>query len=286
MSDSHSFPSLLCEIVESQGSEVLLEPRLMGWVQDLTAGHFPLIPVLRNAIQAGVPQRLASLSDYATDERGVHIDNITLSFQDNFMLRPQAATYMVESLAYVMGYMAEEPVPFEELEQMQPQEPTGEPSFRNEEDGEFCGYQRDGQRTGFGILRRGDGTSYAGEWRLGMRMGFGLGAGARRERYAGQWYLNRQNGVGVEMEEDGRRRAGQWKQGRREGWGMEFLPNGNVVCQRLAKGKPTSGQAVCLMPNGDIVVGQMGENGPEGTCRRITSAGQTYEEQWHNGLRS
>lgn len=280
---TNSLSSLLLEIVESQGEEVLLEGRLMGLVQDLSAGHFTMTPVLRNAMQARVPQRLSELMEYTDEQRGVYIDNITQAFQDNYMLRPEAATYVVESLAYAMGYLDDEPADMDTMQEEQTAEPTGEPSFLKEDDGEYCGYHRDGQRTGYGILRREDGSTYSGEWRLGMRMGFGLGYSTEHKRYAGQWYMNRQNGIGVEMTEEGMRYVGLWKQGKRDGWGMEVMPNGNSYCRCYQRGRQTEGRGVCLLPGGDIVIGRITEYGPEGSCLRISGDGEPRQEEWRQG---
>lgn len=284
-----SLAKILLKIVELQGHDVLLEQRLMGLVQDLTAGHFQLSPVLRNAIQAGVPQRLDSLAEYDEEERGMLIDNITLAFQDNYMLRPQAAEYIVDSLAFAMGLIGEEPEMFVLNTDNEGGGPLGEPSYVEEDDGEYCGYHdNDNRRSGFGILRKPDGSSYYGEWRVGMRMGFGLGFSNSQEKYAGQWHMNRPNGTGTMLTADGHRYLGTWKQGRRDGWAMELLPNGNMVATSLSKGKPspTAQKGVCLLPNGDIIIGRIGPNGPDGPCLHIPQQGEPRQENWHQGAKA
>lgn len=287
-SKNTSFPQILVELTNTLGEEVLLEQRLMGLVQDLTSGHFALSPVLRNAIQSGVPQRLQELMDYDEEERDMHIDNITLAFQDNYMLRPQAASYIVSSFAYAMGLEEEEPPEFDLRDESGGGGgPIGEPSYVQEDDGEYCGYHRDDKRSGFGILKRDDGSSFYGEWRVGMRMGFGLAFTAQQEKYAGQWYMNRQNGIGVMLDNNGRRYLGTWKQGRRDGWGMELLPSGNTVCSHFQKGKPSNigNKGACLLTNGDIIVGPMGPNGPDGKCLHISQQREPWEEEWKDGMR-
>ena len=282
MDNRRSFSKILIEIVSSQGEDILTEARLMGWVQDLATGQFPLIPVLRNAIQAQVPQRLRDLADFDEDQRLVHIDNIALAFQDNFMLRPEAATYVVESFAYAMGYRDEEPEEF--LIGEESEENPGEPVFVKEDDGEYCGYHKDRLRSGFGIFRKGDGSTYSGEWRLGMKMGLGLGFSSQHKRYAGQWSMNRQNGVGVEIREDGIRHVGLWKQGKADGWNLEVMPNGSSFCRFFQRGNPKQVLGACLFPNGDIVIGEIGPDGPNGKCQRIIgNSREVREETWSNG---
>ena len=284
MREKLTLSQLLTKMISSEGIDIIKEPRIMGWVQDLLGGSFPLAPVLRCAIKAEIPQQLMCLSNYNTEEREVYIDNITMAFQDYYMLRPQAAAFIVYSFAYALGYVQNEPEEFSLHDNNDKEGNLGEPVFIQEDDGEYCGYHKNYVRSGFGILRKKDGGTYFGDWRLGARMGLGVGADGQSRRYAGQWYLNRKNGVGMEMNENGVRFTGIWKQGKQEGWNLEIMPNGESRCRLYDKGQVLSHKiGACLMPNGDIIVGKMGANGPEGKCIRFTDLLKTKEETWENG---
>lgn len=250
MKRQDSLADLFIKIQELQGEDILLEQRIVGLVQDLTAGKFAMMPVLKNVVMSGTPKRLAELSDYDDEQREIMIDNITLSFQDKYMIQPQAAAYVISSMAFAMGLTETVPHSPEDMRTEGNGGVAGEPSYVKTDDGEYCGYDKDGQHSGFGILKKEDGSNYVGDWRIGLRMGIGMSTMTDGSRYAGEWHLNRPNGIGTHYLNDGTAITGHWKNGKPDGWCMEYLPNGNAVCRYYERGRHAGRREIMLMQDG------------------------------------
>lgn len=107
--------------------------------------------------------------------------------------------------------------------------------FSRDKDEEYIGSRNEEEeRTGFGILKKIDGSIYAGEWKLNMRSGIGIETGY--EMYAGQWRSNVHHGIGTIIQDNGIIYSGQWKNNKRDGWGNLFYPNGEVLSGYYRKG--------------------------------------------------
>lgn len=281
--NSSEFHVCLHDIVDQFGIEVISDQRAEGLLADLMGQQFTFGPVMRNARQCRIAQRLLALMDDDEDDRMPQIDNIKLLLQDNFFLRPSVAAYIVDSYCYALGY-TDDIAPLDEYDHEETAA-TGELSFETADDGEYCGYKNDEDiRSGFGILRSLNGNTYAGEWRQGLKMGFGLGFNENRGRYAGEWSINRHSGIGVELQNDGKRYAGMWKNGKHNGTGMIHLPNGNAVCGTFRNGALTDANGVMFLQDGGMVMGRMTPDGPDGRCEHYYPDGSHHEETWHGGV--
>lgn len=158
--------------------------------------------------------------------------------------------------------------------------------FTRENDEEYSGSRNaDNEKSGYGILKKIDGTIYAGGWRLDMRSGMGLESGTTREIYAGQWRTNIQEGIGTKIFEDGIIYSGQWKNGKRNGLGTIFYPNGLSCTAQFENDLITSSSVTWALKDNTILIGQFSEKGPTGNCKRITLSGKFEEEIWLNGLK-
>lgn len=146
--------------------------------------------------------------------------------------------------------------------------------FTRENDEEYTGSRNEeNEKSGFGVLKKIDGTIYAGEWRLDMRSGIGIEVGVLRNRYSGQWRANVQNGIGVKVYEDGTIYSGQWKNGKKSGMGTVYFPNGEKMVAQFEDNAIKQVPGLWFLKNGTIVYGLVSDKGPIGSCHRLLSDG-------------
>lgn len=156
--------------------------------------------------------------------------------------------------------------------------------FYREKDEEYIGSRNaENERSGFGVIKKIDGTIYAGEWLLDMRSGIGIETAKVRESYAGQWRTNVQHGIGMHIQESGLIYSGSWKNGKRNGWGNFFYPNGEVLFAKFKNDQIASKNGIYILKDDSIVQGKMTMQGPTGNCIRILPNGDVIEETWLNG---
>lgn len=156
--------------------------------------------------------------------------------------------------------------------------------FSREKDEEYIGCRNaENERSGFGVIKKIDGTIYAGEWLLDMRSGIGIETAKVRESYAGQWRTNVQHGIGMHIHETGLIYSGSWKNGKRNGWGNFFYPNGEVLFAKFKNDQIASKNGIYILKDDSIVQGKMTIQGPTGNCIRILPNGDVIEETWLNG---
>lgn len=154
--------------------------------------------------------------------------------------------------------------------------------FSRDKDEEYIGSRNDEEeRTGFGILKKIDGSIYAGEWKLNMRSGIGIETGY--EMYAGQWRSNVHHGIGTIMQDNGIIYSGQWKNNKRDGWGNLFYPNGEVLSGHYRKGNHVKSIGCFTLKDRTIVFGEMTIDGPTGLCYHLHSDNSVTQENWLNG---
>lgn len=156
--------------------------------------------------------------------------------------------------------------------------------FSREKDEEYIGSRNaENEKSGFGVIKKIDGTIYAGEWLLDMRSGIGIETAIVRESYAGQWRTNVQHGIGMHIQESGLIYSGSWKNGKRNGWGNFFYPNGEVLFAKFKNDQIASKNGIYILKDDSIVQGKMTMQGPTGNCIRILPNGDVIEEIWLNG---
>lgn len=154
--------------------------------------------------------------------------------------------------------------------------------FARDNDEEYIGERNEeGERTGFGILKKIDGSIYAGEWKLNMRSGLGIETGF--EMFAGQWRSNVHNGIGIALLDNGIIYSGQWKNNKRDGWGNLFYPNGEVLSGIFKKDKHVNGMGFFRLQDRTIVFGEITPKGPTGICYHLLKDGSITQENWFNG---
>jgi serine/threonine protein kinase len=154
--------------------------------------------------------------------------------------------------------------------------------FTRDNDEEYIGERNEeGERTGFGILKKIDGSIYAGEWKLNMRSGLGIETGF--EMYAGQWRSNVHNGIGTALLNNGIIYSGQWKNGKRHGFGTIYIPNGTCYFTMFVNDKPCDGPAIWTLKDKALIYGNISEYGPTGICIHLLPDGRTNKEQWIKG---
>ena len=154
--------------------------------------------------------------------------------------------------------------------------------FTRDNDEEYIGERNEeGERTGFGILKKIDGSIYAGEWKLNMRSGLGIETGF--EMFAGQWRSNVHNGIGIALLDNGIIYSGQWKNNKRDGWGNLFYPNGEVLSGIFKKDKHVNGMGFFRLQDRTIVFGEITPKGPTGICYHLLKDGSITQENWFNG---
>lgn len=235
--DASLLHETLRHIVEEFGSDVLVSPQLRALTSDLYTGGQAGMRIVRRAIESHMGEQIMRLEGLDEADYRLRLANICQTFRDDNLLRGGVAEYVVDSFLYSLQWIDTPPTPPEE-ERGGGGGPVGELSFADEgEAGEYCGERNaDGERSGFGVLRKGD-TSYSGEWKLGMRHGVGLSVDAKGNRYAGEWKMNRERGMGVAVFADGSRYAGEWKNGHPHGHGMLVEPGGRVTMGLFEKGE-------------------------------------------------
>lgn len=156
--------------------------------------------------------------------------------------------------------------------------------FTRENDEEYSGSRNEeNEKSGFGVLKKIDGTIYAGEWRLDMRSGMGIEVGVLRDRYSGQWRANVQNGVGIKVYEDGTIYSGQWKNGKRSGTGTIYFPNGEILVARFRNNNINKEAGFWFLKDGTIIFGLLSDKGPTGQCKHLLADGSIILEYWING---
>ncbi len=156
--------------------------------------------------------------------------------------------------------------------------------FSRDKDEEYIGARNaENERTGFGILKKIDGTIYAGEWRLDMRSGIGVETSTSREAYAGQWRDSVREGIGVKVYEDGSIYSGQWKNGKRHGFGTVHISNGMKFSTMFLNDQPSQTTALWTLKDKTMVYGEISSNGPTGNCSLLMPDGNTITEKWLNG---
>lgn len=277
--ESLSFHETMYLLVSEYGESILMEPRLEGMIADLLGGEYLYHSVMRRAVQTHVGQRIVEISKN-TNNIDIAIDALRHSFQEENFYKPNIASYMIDSFAYALGLIPYVETDFTESEE----DNIGEPSFIEEEDGEFCGYSNtEGERCGFGILKETMGSYYAGEWNLNMRMGFGIGFSETRKKYAGQWRINQKNGIGIEMQENGIIYSGQWKNGKKHGVGTLFFPNGESLNTRFENDQICDCQGIWYLQDKSFVQGKMTIKGPTGLCFHTLLDGTIKDEYWNEG---
>ena len=154
--------------------------------------------------------------------------------------------------------------------------------FSRDGDEEYIGSRNEeNERTGFGVLKKVDGTTYAGEWKLNMRSGIGVECGF--EKYAGQWRSNVHHGIGTMVQENGIIYSGQWKNNKRNGWGVIYYPNGEILSGCFKNGNQEKGTGILRLQDNSIVFGEMTRNGPNGLCYHKLADGSVIQEHWQNG---
>ena len=156
--------------------------------------------------------------------------------------------------------------------------------FSRDKDEEYVGPKNeDEEKSGFGMLKKVDGSIYAGEWKLDMRSGIGIETTISREAYAGQWRSGVRSGVGIKLFEDGSIYAGQWKNGKRHGLGTIYLPNGLKYTTEFQYDRIEDSPAVWTLKDNTIVYGNVSPQGPTGKCLHLLPDGKASEKEWING---
>ena len=154
--------------------------------------------------------------------------------------------------------------------------------FTRDNDEEFIGARNtENEKTGFGVLKKIDGTIYAGEWKLNMRSGIGIETGF--EKYAGQWRSNVHHGIGSIVQDNGIIYSGQWKNNKRDGWGTLFFPNGEILSGTFKKDKHVKGMGFYRLQDRTIIFGEITLKGPTGICYHLFNDGSILKENWLNG---
>ena len=156
--------------------------------------------------------------------------------------------------------------------------------FSRDKDEEYIGARNDeGERTGFGILKKIDGSIYAGEWKVDMRAGIGIETDVTRESYAGHWRSGVKEGIGIKVYENGTIYSGQWKNGKRHGIGTVFISNGLKYTTRFKNDMPLEDRAIWTLKDKSVIYGGISDNGPNGICNRLMPDGSIKLENWLNG---
>lgn len=154
--------------------------------------------------------------------------------------------------------------------------------FTRDNDEEYIGARNsENEKTGFGVLKKIDGTIYAGEWKLNMRFGIGIETGV--DNYAGQWRSNVHHGIGSIVQDDGIIYSGQWKNNKRDGWGTLFFPNGEILSGTFKKDKHVNDMGFFRLQDRTIVFGKITTKGPTGLCYHLHLDGSVTQEKWSNG---
>lgn len=154
--------------------------------------------------------------------------------------------------------------------------------FTRDNDEEYIGARNsENEKTGFGVLKKIDGTIYAGEWKLNMRSGLGIEIGV--DNYAGQWRSNVHHGIGSIVQDNGIIYSGQWKNNKRDGWGTLFFPNGEILSGFYSKGDHVKSIGCYRLKDRTIVFGEITSEGPTGLCYHLLLDGTISQEHWLNG---
>lgn len=282
-----TFHELLLQIVQEFGESILTESRLRGILSDLGRGSdiWKYQNVIARAVNDQVGSKILLLRELDDADFSLRLNTLKQTFQEENFFRFGIADYIINSYVYALGWI-------DKLDQYDDTDgcedgkgKAGELNFVRQEDGEYCGnFNKENEKSGFGVMKKEDGVYYAGEWKLNTKNGIGMSVDADRNKYAGEWRLNRSAGVGVQIRsKDGVRYAGEWKNGKLNGPAILFYPNGERLCIRFQNGELMNESGIFYLRDGTYVIGSMTTNGPNGICFHFYKDGSCEKEEWNDG---
>ena len=239
-------------IVVEHGADTLASRQLVNIFNDIAPQHIRqrYCRVLRQSVNDRIGQELLNTLQHRDQAyRQIQLERLINSFATQNCYRDGFADYLINSFLYALRQLEHAPQPF------------------RMPDPDEC-----------------DDSDYLGQRRQNMRWGVGCHLEPDRDAYAGQWRMDSRHGVGVLISRNGTRYAGQWSGGKRQGRGIVVLPTGESYVATFRRNEISNeSQGVFFTHDGSLVIGKMGENGPEGPCMRISPAGTITREDWHNG---
>lgn len=283
------FHELLWRIVQDFGEEILSDNRLKGIISDLSVGSdvYKFQSIISRSISYHIGERILRCRDLDDADLSLRINTLKQSFQEENFFQHGVSDYIVDSYLFALGWIDHLDGYDTKCEMNGGECRTGELTFVERSGEDYCGnVSKDGQRSGFGISKREDGSYFAGEWKLDIRAGLGIEVTGTRTKYAGEWKMNRKNGIGITMLEDGIRYSGEWKNGKMHGIGILYYPNGERMCASFVNGEIYNDPGVYILKDGSSVVGIMTSQGPHGTCLHFMRNGTCETEEWINGTKN
>ena len=148
----------------------------------------------------------------------------------------------------------------------------------------------EGQKHGYGILVRNDGSKYEGFFLKDAINSNGRYIEAQGTFYyegilrfnLGLWKDNKAHNKGSYYLSDGTKYTGDWKDDIQEGEGEEISPDGTVYTGQFKEGEK-NGKGLVKWTNGSSFEGDFVNNSIHGNGVYMWSDGRVYKGQWMNG---
>ena len=155
----------------------------------------------------------------------------------------------------------------------------------------YHGYwNMEGQKHGYGILIRKDGSKYEGFFENDKLQGRGRFIDSQASFYyegtnklnLGFWKNNQANGQGQYFLFDGTKYTGFWKDDLQDGEGEEIFPDGTIYHGHFHKGKK-NGKGLVKWKDGSVFEGDFFNSTIHGYGVYAWSDGRVYKGYWQNG---